>query len=164
MATAMFGHIPEFDSSKEEWLQYEERLGHFFAANGITEAEKRRAVFLSLIGASTYKLLHNLISPSKPEDKSFVELTSALRKHFQPTRSAIIEQFQCHDQVWKPRESVATFVSELHCLSQFCGFRDSIEDMLRDRLVCGINDDGLQERLLAEPDLTYAKAVEHLSK
>ena len=32
--------------------------------------------------------------------------------------------------------------------------------MLRDRLVCGINDDGLQKRLLAEPDLTYVKAVD----
>ena len=36
MATVPFGHIREFDSSKEEWLQYEERLGHFFVANGIT--------------------------------------------------------------------------------------------------------------------------------
>ena len=78
MTIAMFGHIPGFDSSKEEWLQYEERLGHFYPANGIADAEKIRAVFLSLFGTSTYKLLHNLISPSKPGDKSFAELTPAL--------------------------------------------------------------------------------------
>ena len=32
--------------------------------------------------------------------------------------------------------------------------------MLRDRIVCGINDDAIQRRLLAEPGLDYAKAVE----
>ena len=32
--------------------------------------------------------------------------------------------------------------------------------MLWDRLVCGINDDSIQKRLLAESNLTYKKAVE----
>ena len=32
--------------------------------------------------------------------------------------------------------------------------------MLRDRIVCGISDDGMQRRLLAETDLDYTKAVE----
>ena len=32
--------------------------------------------------------------------------------------------------------------------------------MLRDHLVCGINDQRLQRRLLAEPNLTYTKAFE----
>ena len=32
--------------------------------------------------------------------------------------------------------------------------------MLRDRLVCGIADKGLQRRLLAEPELTFKKALQ----
>ena len=32
--------------------------------------------------------------------------------------------------------------------------------MLRDRIVCGINDDVIQKRLLGESTLDYAKAVE----
>ena len=32
--------------------------------------------------------------------------------------------------------------------------------MLRDRLVCGINDSGIQLRLLSEPDLTFKKAFD----
>ena len=32
---AVFGRIDEFDSKKEDWPQYVERLDHFFAANGI---------------------------------------------------------------------------------------------------------------------------------
>ena len=51
-------------------------------------------------------------------------------------------------------ELVSTFVSELRSLSEFCNFRDV---MMRDRLICGLNDDALQRRL---PDLTYTKAAE----
>ena len=32
--------------------------------------------------------------------------------------------------------------------------------MLQDRLVCGVNDEQLQRRLLAEPKLTFKKAIE----
>ncbi len=31
--------------------------------------------------------------------------------------------------------------------------------MIRDRLVCGINDETIQRKLLAEPELTYAKSL-----
>ena len=61
-----FGNIDEFDSAREDWPQYEEWLGHFFTANNIDDADKKRAVFLTVIGAATYKLPCNLMSPSKP--------------------------------------------------------------------------------------------------
>lgn len=35
-----------------------------------------------------------------------------------------------------------------------------LEKMLRHCLVCGINDDGMQKKLLAESDLTYARAMQ----
>ena len=45
-------------------------------------------------------------------------------------------------------------------MSEYCDFGDTLEDMLRHRLVCGINDKRVQRRLLAEPRLTFAKALE----
>ena len=57
-------------------------------------------------------------------------------------------------------ESVATYVAELRSPSEFCNFGNTLEVMIRDRFVCGINDRAIQKRLLAEPKLTYVKAVE----
>ena len=62
MAVA-FGKVNAFNPSQEEWPLYVKRLGHVFDANGITEAAKKRAVFLSVIGVSTYKLLSSLVAP-----------------------------------------------------------------------------------------------------
>ena len=38
---ATLGKVDEFDASKEEWLQYEERLAQFFLANDIDNADKK---------------------------------------------------------------------------------------------------------------------------
>ena len=52
------------------------------------------------------------------------------------------------------------FMSELRRLSKTCNFRDSLDSMLRDRLVCGVNDDHIQRRLLQEKDLQLDRAME----
>ena len=54
---AMHGSVAEFDSGKEEWDSYMERLEHYFVANSVSEPAKKRAVLLSCCGADTYKLI-----------------------------------------------------------------------------------------------------------
>ena len=67
----VLGSVESFNGCKDDWPQYVERLEHFFVANGVDTAEKKRATFLTLIGGATYKTLRNLISPDKPGDKSY---------------------------------------------------------------------------------------------
>ena len=54
---------------------------------------------------------------------------------------------------------MATFVAELRSLAEICNFGASLEAMLRDRVVCGINDSAIQRRLLAEVPLSFDKAL-----
>ena len=56
-------------------------------------------------------------------------------------------------------ESVVQFVAELRHLSEYCDFDRMLDDMIRDRLVCGISDAKVQERLLVESQLTLTKAA-----
>ena len=51
-------------------------------------------------------------------------------------------------------------MAELKKLSTECEYGDSLNEVIRDRLVCGVNDRRIQKRLLAEPDLTFKKAME----
>ena len=44
-------------------------------------------------------------------------------------------------------------------LSEHYDFQNTIEQMLRDRLVCGINDEQIQRRSLAESSLDFKKAM-----
>ena len=115
----------------------------FFDANGITEDERKRAMFLSTIGLSMYKLVSP--PPKKTQKEAIEQLLQALRDHFHQTPSVIVERFQFYSWVRKPGKLIAVFISQHHCLSQYCKFEVILENMRRDCLVCGINDKALQE-------------------
>ena len=48
----------------------------------------------------------------------------------------------------------------MKALAQYCNFGASSTDLLRDCIVCGINDDHVQRRLLSEKALTFEKVLE----
>ena len=54
------------------------------------------------------------------------------------------------------------YLAELHALAQHCNFGASLEVVLLDRLIVGINDPSLQQRLLAEPRLNLKKATKNI--
>ena len=136
------------------------KIRHVFVANGITDGAKKRAVFLSVIGASNYKLLSSLVAPAKPGEKEYSALVDKLTEHFTPAPSEIVERYKFHTRFRKSGESVAAFVSELRSIAKFCNFGETLETMLRDRIVCGINDAVIQCRLLSEKDLTFKTTLE----
>ena len=56
-------------------------------------------------------------------------------------------------------ESIDQYVAELRTLEKTCEFGSISESLVKDRLVCGVQDTRLRERLLREMDLTLDKAV-----
>uniref|UniRef100_A0A1X7UD72 Uncharacterized protein n=1 Tax=Amphimedon queenslandica TaxID=400682 RepID=A0A1X7UD72_AMPQE len=87
-------------------------------------------------------------------------MKDVLQKHFDPKPSPIVQRFKFHTRVRKQDETVATYVAELRVIGEHCDFQDSLDAMIRDRLVCGINSIRIQRRLLQEPDLDYDKAFQ----
>ena len=161
--SGLLGSIDKFDPELEDWAQYVERVGQFFEANGIVgeeNAAKRRSTFLSVVGPSPYKLLSSILAPVKPSEKTFEELTEVLRNHYSPPPSEVMQRFRFNTRSRKPGESVATYVAELRRLAEYCNYGNTLEKMIRDRLVSGINDDNIQKKLLSEPALSYTRALE----
>lgn len=134
-------------------------MQQFFEANEIEDGDKQRAILLSVVGASTYSLMRNLLSPEKPKDKTYQQLVLLLKNHFDPKPSEIVQRYKFDSRSRKQNESVLDYVAELRRLAQDCNYGDTLQQKLRDRIVCGINDDRIQRRLLAEADLTCEKAL-----
>lgn len=51
------------------------------------------------------------------------------------------------------------FVTELRQLSEECEFGELKDSLIRDLIICGLNDSRLKERMLREPDLDLKKAI-----
>ncbi|CAC5394574.1 unnamed protein product [Mytilus coruscus] len=102
---------------------------------------------------------YGLLRKSQGE-KTFDDIVKLVTDHQNPKPSSIVQRCKCNSRSRQPNESVSQFVAELRQISEHCDYKATLDDMLRDRLVCGIKEDRIQRRLLAEPGLTFKKAME----
>ena len=151
--------IQEFRPETERFSTYVKRLKLYFDANSVTE-EKKVPVFLTVIGANNYALLSDYYSPGKPQDQSLDDLIKTMENHFEPVSIIIAERFQLYKCDQKSGETIADFMAELRRLATNCKFGAHLDNALRDRFVCGLNNEAIQKRLLLEKDLTMSKAVD----
>ncbi|KAK7909596.1 hypothetical protein WMY93_014280 [Mugilogobius chulae] len=124
------------------------------------DAEVLVPTFLSVVGGKTFNLLRSLVQPAKPGDKTYAEIVEILKDHYAPKPLIIAERFRFHKRNQEDGESVAQFVAVLKRLSEHCDFGLSLNDTIRDRLVCGLRSEAIQKRLLTETNLTLKKATD----
>ena len=155
--TTTVGQLDNFDPNKEHWECYFERFEQFTVINNIAP-ERQVACLLAVMGPSTYGVLRNLVYPEKPKDKSLDEISTVLEERFTEKKVEIAERFRFYTAV-QESETIAQFVSRLKKLARYCNFGDKLNDMIRDRLVCGIKDRNTQKKLLVESGLTLEKAI-----
>ena len=140
VAMSTHGAIGELSPSQETWTEYVERLEFYFEANDNREdtASKKRAILLNVCDLATYKLFRTLAAPAKPSEIEYADLLKLMKEHVTPKPTVMVEHFRFHFRSQQPGETVTAFVSELRRLSEHCKFEDFREEILRDRLVCGI--------------------------
>ena len=138
-----------------------EQVTYFFSANTITEDDKKRQVFLTCVGTESFHLMKTLVAPAKLDTKTVAELADLVQAHLDPKSSIIVSRYKFNSCNRKAGEPVADYIVHLRQLAKDCDFKASLNDMLRDQLVCGVNDDRIQLKLLAEKDtLTFENAME----
>ena len=136
----LFGRVDTFDENTETWEHYTERLGHYFDANGIGDESREDKAKRFL------RPICDLLSPAKPKEKSYLELVKLIQDHLAPRPSEIVQRFKFNNRFRNEGESVADFVAALRNLAEHCEYKDTLEMMLRDRIVCGIRDEKIQRR------------------
>ena len=160
MATKTYLGTPEpFNSTTGDWSDYVKRFKHFLAANRVTDDAQKLFLILTLMGASTLKLLSNLIAPHEPGEISYTQVVEKLTSHFKPKTLKISKHFRFYKRNQSRGESVANYLAELRRLALTCEFGNFLDEALCDKFVCGLIDEAIQRRLLAEADLTLTKAL-----
>ena len=121
---------------------------------------KSKLIFLTVIGNETYSLSRNLLAPESPAGKTVKTLSETLIDHLKPQPIIIAERykFYCRDQ--SENETVTKYLAELRKLTLNCDFKDFLDQALRYRFVCGLQNNSIRRRLLAERKLTLKPAIE----
>ena len=111
----------------------------------MADEDKKRGILLSVCGLQTYRIARNLSAPTPLEEQPYDELVKLVGAYHNPKPSAIFQRYKFNTRCREAGESVATFVANISKLVEHCEFGESMIDMLRDRLVCGINNDRSRE-------------------
>ena len=160
---ASHGKVKPFNPKVDDWEVYEQQLWFYLHANGITDAKKKRSILLTVCGEQTFKLLRSLVPDGKldVDTVTYKSLIDLLKSHYKKKQSVVVHRFNFNTRARKPTESIADYNAALRELALNCNFGEQarLEEMLRDRLVCGVKHEGIQRKLLAEGDISYTEAL-----
>ena len=85
--------------------------------------------------------MKSLLALNKPTEKTFDELVKLEQDHFQPPLSESVQRYMFNTRSRKQGESTAIYVAEQWKLAEHCNYGDSLKDVLRDRLVCEVQNE-----------------------
>lgn len=160
------GIFTSFDHQSQDWSSYKARLNQWFIANDIEPGNdklkvKRRAVLLSALSESTFKLARDLALPKKLEEVDFSEIVTLLDNHFTPKRVGFAEKSIFYSSMQRPGESHNQWAARLRGLAAHCGFKD-LEEALLDRFIMGMLPGPERDKLFVQEqkDFNLAKAVD----
>ena len=79
--------------------------------------------------------------------------------YFVKRRNIIFERAKFHRRKQESGEAVDSFITDLYGLAEHCQFGFLHDEMIRDRIVVGLADQKLSEKLQLDADLTLEKAI-----
>ena len=91
--------------------------------------------------------------------KQYELVKDTFESHFIVKRNIIFERAKFNLRSQQEGESVETFITDLHCLADHCEFGILKDELIRDRIVVGLKDKKLSEKLQLDSKLTLEKAV-----
>ena len=75
---------------------------------------------------------------AREEERKYGKVKDKLGQHFIIKRNVIFERAKFNMRKQEPGEPVDAFIGDLHCLSEHCEFRALRDELIRDRIVMGL--------------------------
>lgn len=146
----------------ENWRRWEQRFRLYLEASGAIEKSELRqcAMLLASAGEEAIEVYNNFVFG--PDEKDKLEcLVQKFKEYCNPRKNTVFERYSFWHTEQKEGESIDQFVTELKTKAKACEFGDQLDLMIRDRIVFGVRDVRMKERMLRDsPDLTLQKAVD----
>lgn len=165
MSTSL-GILSTFDHQSNDWSTFQSRMEQWFIANDINDITdkakiKRRAIILSALSESTYKLANNLALPKRIEEVDYDQILVLLSNHCTPKQFGFSQKALFYSAVQQAGETPTDWAARVRGLATHCGFR-SLEEALVDRFVMGMLPGHERDKLFIQDqrELSLAKAVD----
>ena len=144
----------------DSWPSWQKRFEQFCVASGLSATDETRQVSMLLycIGPEAESVLDST-NATEEERKKYSTVLAKFDSFFKVRKNTIFElaKFNRHRQ--QEGETAEQFIAALFDLAENCEYGNLKDELIRDRLVVGIVDSSLSERLQMDSELTLAKAM-----
>ena len=152
----------------ENWRRFEAEFDIFIAAAHSDKEDKTKAyILLNLAGPEAIEKEKSFVyRPSVPrgedEDPPITaetrECLTVLKRKFKelcnPQSNVIMERHAFNVRNQREGESFQAYLSALRILANSCEYGELKDELIRDKIVCGIKSDNTRKQLLKESTLT----------
>ena len=160
MATFQVTPPERFSFKPEEWSKWIRRFERFRLESELNKNDEESQVntLIYSMGDEGDDILQSF-GMIADDRKKYNAVKNKFEGHSIIKRHVIFERARFNMRVQTEGESVDTFITDLYTLAELCNFSDLRDELIRDRIVVGIRDKALSERLQLEADLTLGRAV-----
>ncbi|XP_044005924.1 uncharacterized protein LOC122850945 [Aphidius gifuensis] len=99
------------------------------------------------------------VAVSDEEKKVLKTLLDKFEAYFKPKTKPSLERLKFNIRGQARNKSFHEFLKDLKKIAASCDFGTLKDSLIKDRLVCGVKDKRIKDKLLREDDMTLEKAV-----
>ena len=138
----------------ENWKRWKQVSDSFEIASRLNQQENqvRVATFITCIGSDALEV-YNSLSFESDEDKIIMsKVLELMEKHCIGQTNVIYERYCFNNRNQETGESFDAYLTALKALAKTCNFGSLKDELIRDRIVCGIRDTGTRKNYSKKPD------------
>lgn len=158
-------NLRDRDHWGDNWKQFERDWKYFEKATKISKetSDIRVAALLNVIGHDGQDMFETFDWGAEPENKDKIEeVLKQFRSRCVPEKNETFERYSFFKRNQEAGESMNTYITAVMKLANTCNFGALKDSHIRDRLVHGIRDDGVRQKLLGKKTLTLEKCLDIL--
>ncbi|CAG2188276.1 unnamed protein product [Mytilus edulis] len=145
----------------DAWKRWKEEVELYIDLTMDAEDEKAKVkMFLYLVGNQGREVYETLTFEHPPNDRTFIQVLQAFENHCNPKKNEPVGRYMFNMRNQRPDETFDKYITELKLLASTCNYGAINDSLVRDRIVCGISNSSLRERLLRTLDLTLDKTMQ----
>ncbi|GBL80174.1 hypothetical protein AVEN_29154-1 [Araneus ventricosus] len=145
----------------DNWRRFKQLFEIYLIASGneTKSSEVKVAILLNAAGEEAVEVF-NTFNLSAEDRKDFDKVIHQFEKFTTPKKNVVVERFIFNQRCQEEGETFDVFVMDLKKLVKSWEFGDQSDSVVRDRIVLGVGDASLQERMLREADLSLERAID----
>ncbi len=146
----------------QRWTRWQKQFQTYFTACeiGKKDDDVQVAILLHSAGPEAQEIHEQFQYAVEADKKDYKKVLEKFGDYCKPRKNVVYERYRFWSRNQMNDEPVDKWVKDLKTIAVDCEFENQENSMIRDKLVFGICDGRIKERMLREADLNLQKALD----